>query len=205
MNQPYVLPHLIKKPGMRKTIGLPIKKDSCTTPFPHIFTSLSFANKGVNDAIGLDCYDLNTIVAVFSRINVNILIGLKNKIIAMDTFSEYAKPEDHPYFVVVKALLVSLMLGRSKTKKEIESVIKKLTSVMRPHLPNVTRVQSTYIITVDMANLTYDCLRASRSKTTKPSSTLGSDITQVSVVRDISNFFRDLIREVRLVQGIMTM
>lgn len=200
-----MMPHLIKNPGMRKAIGLPIEKKKKAMPFPRIFTSLSFTAKELKDAFGVDSIMLNNMIAVISRINVNILIGLKNTIMPMETFSPYIKPTDHPYFVVVKALVISLMLGRSMSKKEVEAVLKKLTSVMRPHLTNMTRMQSPYEITVSMANTAYNELRACRSRTTKPSSALGSNVEQAQTVKDISDMFRILIREIRLVSGMLNM
>lgn len=203
MNNHYVLPHLIKKPSLRKAMGLPVENKRATTPFPNIFTSFSFNAQDVKNAVGVDSFVLNKMLAVFSRINVNVLLGLKNKIIAKETFVSYMKEDDHPYYVVVKALIISLMLGRSKSKKEIDVFIKKLHSIIRPHLSNMTRVQNQYVVTQEMANLTYNELRACRSRTTKPSSVLGADPGSVEAVNNITDFFRDLIKEVRLIQGML--
>lgn len=203
-NNQYVLPHLIRKPSLRKSLGLPVENKRTTMPFPNIFTSFNFVAKDVKEALGVDSFLLNKMIAVFSRMNVHVLIGLKNKVLAKKTFADYMKADEHPYSVVVKALVISLMLGRSKRKKEIEAFIKKLNTAMRPHITNVTRVHNPYEVTREMANLTYNELRACRSKTTKPSSTLGSDPSQAETVSDIADYFRDLIKEVRLVQGILS-
>lgn len=204
-NNHYVLPHLVRQPSLRKTLGLPIEHKTTTIPFPNIFTSLSFLAKDVKDALGVDSFVLNKMIAVFSRIRVNILLALKNKILQMDTFADYMKPDEHPYYVIVKAMVISLMLGRSKPKKQIDAFLKKLNTAIRPHLAQVTRVHNPYEITREMAILTYNELRTCRSKTTKPSSALGSDPSKEKTVNEIADFFRDLIKEVRLIQGIVSM
>lgn len=203
-NSHYVLPHLIRKPSLRKSLGLPVENKRTTMPFPNIFTSFTFTAKDVKEAVGVDSFLLNKMIAAFSRINVNVLIALKNKVLAKKTFADYMKVDDHPYHVIVKAMVISLMLGRSKPKKQIDAFIKKLNTAMRPHLSSVTRVHNPYEVTREMANLTYNELRSCRSKTTKPSSTLGSDPSKNDAVNDISDFFRDLIKEIRLVQGILS-
>lgn len=199
-----MLQHMTDNPSLRKAFGLPVKNKRRGIPFPNIFTSFNFVAKDVKEALGVDNFLLNKMIAVFSRMNVHVLIGLKNKVLAKKTFAVYIKADDHPYSVIVKAMVISLMLGRSKRKKEIEAFIKKLNTAMRPHITNVTRVHNPYEVTREMANLTYNELRACRSKTTKPSSTLGSDPSQAETVSDIVDYFRDLIKEVRLVQGILS-
>lgn len=203
-NNHYVLPHLLRTPSLRKAHGLPVENKRTTTPFPNIFTSFTFTAEGVKDAVGVDSFLLNKMIATFTLINVNVLISLKNKVLAKNTFANYMKGDEHPYSVVVKAVVLSLMVGRAKTKKDTEAFIKKLNTAMRPHIANVTRLHSPYNVTREMVNLTYNELRACRSKTTKPSSILGSDPSQVETVKDIADFFRDLIKEVRQVQGILS-
>lgn len=200
-NDLYMLQHMTDNPSIRKAFGLPVKNKRRGIPFPNIFTSFNFVAKDVKEALGVDNFLLNKMIAVFSRMNVHVQIGLKNKVLAKKTFAVYIKADDHPYNVIVKAMVISLMLGRSKSKSEINAFIKKLNTAMLPHMANVTRVRNQYEVTHEMANLTYNELRACRSKTIKPSSTLGSDPSQAETVDDIADFFRSLIKEVRLIQG----
>ena len=200
-NDLYMLQHMTDNPSLRKAFGLPVKNKRRGIPFPNIFTSFNFVAKDVKEALGVDNFLLNKMIAVFSRMNVHVLIGLKNKVLAKKTFAVYIKADDHPYCVIVKAMVISLMLGRSKSKSEINAFIKKLNTAMLPHIANVARVRNQYDVTHEMANLTYNELRACRSKTIKPSSPLGSDPSQAETVDDIADFFRSLIKEVRLIQG----
>lgn len=203
MNNHYALSHIEIHKGLYKSVGLSKQNEVLKTKFPNIFTSFAFRVKTVKEAVGVDSFVLNQMLAVLSYINVNVLIGLKDKFINRKTFSYYMKADDHPYFVVVEAIIISLMIGRAKSKKEIVAFIKTLKLAMSPYLANVIRVHNQYEVTQEMVNMAYSELRTCRSNTTKPSSILRVDPSKVEVVEDINDFFRDLIKETRLIQGMI--
>lgn len=203
MTHPYELPHLLRNKSLRRAHGLPVEKNKSTMPFPAIYTSLAFSNKAIKDDLGADSFELNQIAATMSRININMLLKIKQNLLSMETFKPYLNNNDHPYLTALKALTVTLMIGRLKTESEINVVLTKLNKVALPFITNITRTQSPYMITSSMAHAAYYKVLGLRSSTIKPSSPLGSNETQQSVVTDIADFLRLLVYELRLAKGML--
>lgn len=203
MAHPYELPHLIKNKSLRRAHGLPVEKNKSNMPFPAIYTSLAFTSKTIKDELGADNLALNQIAASISRININMLLKIKHNLCSMETFKPYLDNNDHPYLTVLKGLTVALMLGRLKNEAEIKKFLNKFNKIVRPFIANITRSQSPYGVTSSTANTAYYALLNLRSQAIKPSSPLGSNESKQLIVKDISDFLRVLVHELRLVKGML--